>query len=44
MVAKAKTYVFGEFRFVPTESLLLRHDEAISLPPKALNLLEKLVQ
>ena len=44
MFAKAKTYVFGDFRFVPSESLLLRSDEAVSLPLKAMNLLEKLVE
>lgn len=44
MVEKLKTYVFGDFRFVPTESLLLKQDEAVALPPKALNLLEKLVE
>ena len=44
MAAESKTYVFGDFRFVPTESLLLKSGEAVSLPPKALNLLEKLVE
>jgi DNA-binding winged helix-turn-helix (wHTH) protein/TolB-like protein/Tfp pilus assembly protein PilF len=44
MAAEAKTYMFGNFRFVPNESLLLKSGEAVSLPPKALNLLEKLVE
>jgi DNA-binding winged helix-turn-helix (wHTH) protein len=44
MIAKAKTYVFGDFRFVPSESLLLNSGEAVSLPHKALNVLEKLVE
>lgn len=44
MSAKAKTYVFGDFRFIPSESLLLKDDTAVALPHKALNLLEKLVE
>lgn len=44
MSAKAKTYVFGDFRFIPSESLLLKGDAAVALPHKALNLLEKLVE
>lgn len=44
MIANAKTYVFGDFRLVPSESLLLKCDETIPLPHKALNLLEKLVE
>ena len=44
MIAKAKTYVFGDFRFIPSESLLLRDEEAIPLTPKAVNVLESLVE
>jgi len=44
MVAKAKTYLFGDFRFVPSESLLLKDEAAVAIPQKALNLLEKLVE
>jgi DNA-binding winged helix-turn-helix (wHTH) protein/TolB-like protein/Tfp pilus assembly protein PilF len=44
MVAKSKTYLFGDFKFVPSESLLLKHETPIALPHKALNVLEKLVE
>jgi DNA-binding winged helix-turn-helix (wHTH) protein/TolB-like protein/Tfp pilus assembly protein PilF len=37
-------YEFGEFRLEPAEQLLIRHGRAVSLPPKAFELLVLLVQ
>ena len=44
MAGNTKTYEFGDFRFIPSESLLLKGDETVGLSPKALSLLEKLVE
>ncbi len=43
--AAAGIYEFGEFRLVPTRMLLLRRDgEVVPLPPKAFDLLQKLIE
>ena len=44
MAVNAKTYAFGDFRFTPSESLLLKGGEAVALPHKALRVLERLVE
>jgi DNA-binding winged helix-turn-helix (wHTH) protein/tetratricopeptide (TPR) repeat protein len=44
MTGNATTYAFGDFLFDPSESLLVKHGRAVALPPKAIGLLEKLVE